>query len=181
MAARVLMIGAELIPGGGGTDGRRGTDAWRRGTNGWCGRTNAGGWYAAVGPWAERLPGPEMGPEWPGLGKGHGSPTGPRPRGRAHSGGEARRGDKEAEASVPVKRGVKELYVQIPSHSIKGCRDFERHKKVSCRTFVAKIFCFVVICASIFSISIFGNYADALFLRGRSSGELTVWSTLTER
>ena len=96
----------------------------------------------AVGPWAERLPGPEMGPEWPGLGKGHGSPAGPRPRGRAHSGGEARRGDKEAEASVPVKRGVKELYVQILSLSIKDCRDFERHKEVSCRTFVAKIFVF---------------------------------------
>ena len=93
MAARVLMIGAELIPGGGGTDGRRGTDAWRRGTNGWCGRTNAGGWHAAVGPWAERPPGPEMGPEWPGLGKGHGSLTGPRPRGRCPFGrqGEARR------------------------------------------------------------------------------------------
>ena len=197
------------------TDDRRGTDAWRRGTNGWCGRTNAGGGCAAAGPWAERLPGPEMGSEWPGLGKGHGSPTGPRPRGRisrqsvrqsapglnGYPGlrwarnspgperatarrpgpGLARRGDKEAEASVPVKRGVKELYVQIPSQSIKDCRDFDRHEKVSCRTFVAKIFCFAVICASIFSISAFGNYADTLFLRGRSSGVLTVWSTLTER
>ena len=138
--AGVLTLGAGLTLGGGGTDDRRGTDAWRRGTNGWRGRTNAGGWYAAVGPWAERLPGPEMGPEWPGLGKGHGSPTGPRPRGRAHSGGEARRGDKEAEASVPVKRGVKELYVQILSPSIKDCRDLEKHKEVSCRTFVAKFF-----------------------------------------
>jgi len=80
--AGVLTLGAGLTLGGGGTDDRRGTDAWRRGTNGWRGRTNAGGWCAAVGPWAERLPGPEMGPEWPGLGKGHGSPTGPRPRGR---------------------------------------------------------------------------------------------------
>ena len=65
---------------------------------------------------------------------------GPGREAGAHSGGEARRGDKEAEASVPVKRGVKELYVQIPSQSIKDCRDFERHKKVRCRTFVAKIF-----------------------------------------
>ena len=160
--AGVLTLGAGLTLGGGGTDDRRGTDAWRRGTNGWRGRTNAGGWCAAVGPWAERLPGPEMGPEWPGLGKGHGSPTGPRPRGRisrqsvrqsapgpnGYPGlrwarnspgperatarrpgpGLARRGDKEAEASVPVKRGVKELYVQIPNFSIKDCRDFDRHE-----------------------------------------------------
>ena len=71
---------------------------------------------------------------------------GPGREAGAHSEGKGRRGDKEAEASVPVKRGVKELYVQIPSHSINSCRDFEKHKKVSCRTFVAKIFWFYLFC-----------------------------------
>jgi hypothetical protein len=54
--------------------------------------------WARKGPWlADRAPAARPGIE----------------RAGAHSGGEARRGDKEAEASVPVKRGVKELYVQM--------------------------------------------------------------------
>ena len=143
-----MMVGAGLTLGGGGTDGRGG-------------RPDTSGWLAAVGPWAERPPGPEMGPVWPGPEKGHGSLIVPRPCGRLRMGrwplgrrsGPRRKGGRSQRTSQTRCNAI--VNPQTHNKRAQGFRG-ARQKTVSCRISVATKFLCEILSSSLqkFSLSL---------------------------